>query len=214
MKLLLALFMYVFLSAVLFSRDITTLSGTTYKNATVFDSNPGELIISYPDKDLTVVKPIPFTDLPDDIKKEFKYDPVKGEAFEKARSEWKKNKAAADINKKSAVNANGEKAVKQDLLKMDEQLELQNDISEAESTSVKKEAVGNRAPNEKAWGAEGRELKREALEGGKSPNEKDWAAEGKALKREALESGRAPGEKEGAAEGDATRRQAMGYSGD
>lgn len=195
MRLSLAVFLTVFLSTVLFSRDITTLSGTTYKNATVFDSNPGELIISYPDKDLTVVKPIPFTDLPDDIKKEFKYDPVKGEAFEKARSEWKKNKAAADMNKKSAVKANGEKAVKQDLLKLNEQLELQNDISEAENTSVKKEAVGNRAPNEKEGPAEGRALKREALESGRAPGEKEGAAEGRAMKREATGTGLAPGEK-------------------
>lgn len=73
MKLYLALFLFAFLPVALYSRDITTLSGITYKNAEVFESNAGELTISYQDKDkpgLTIMKSIPFSDLPDDIRKE------------------------------------------------------------------------------------------------------------------------------------------------
>jgi len=46
MKPYIALFLLAFLPAALFSRDITTLSGTTYKNAKVFDSNATELVIT------------------------------------------------------------------------------------------------------------------------------------------------------------------------
>ena len=50
------------------------------------------------------MKSIPFTELPDDIRKEFKYEPAKAEAYEKGRQEWEKKnaeeKAEAEKQKK------------------------------------------------------------------------------------------------------------------
>ncbi len=95
MKILFAAVLVALFSLTLFARDITTLSGATYKNATVFDTNAAELVISYKNaSNWTIVKSIPFTDLPDDIRKEFKYEPAKGEAYEKGLHEWEKKNAA------------------------------------------------------------------------------------------------------------------------
>jgi hypothetical protein len=106
MRIFIAVVLFTAVSLTLFSRDITVLSGTTYKNATVFDSNAAELVISYKNAaGWTIVKSVPFTDLPDDIRKEFKYDPVKGEAYEKGRQEWERKnaeeKAEAEKQKKN-----------------------------------------------------------------------------------------------------------------
>lgn len=105
MKILITAVLFAVVSFALFSRDITTLSGTTYKDATVFDTNAAELVISYKNaSNWTIVKSIPFTDLPDDIRKEFKYEPAKGEAYEKGLKEWEKKnaelKAQAETQKK------------------------------------------------------------------------------------------------------------------
>lgn len=94
MKVLIAVFFLAVVSLTLFSRDITTMSGTTYKDATVFDTNAAELVISFKNSSgWTVIKSLQFTDLPEDIRKEFKYDPVKGEAYEKGLKEWEKKNA-------------------------------------------------------------------------------------------------------------------------
>ncbi|MFZ2656347.1 MAG: hypothetical protein WAX69_15560 [Victivallales bacterium] len=178
MKLYLALFFFALLPAALFSRDITTLSGTTYKDAKVFDSNPRELTISYQDKDDTVMKPISFKDLPDDIKKEYNYDPAKAEAYEKKIIELQKKKA----------------------------IERQNGVTEAElspgAVNIQlapaplnpNQTGGGIAPGEKDGAAEGAAIKKEALENGLAPGEREAAAEGREIKKEALEGGRAPGE--------------------
>lgn len=105
MRFLIATVLLATLSLTLFARDISTLSGKTYKNATVFDSNAAELVISYKNASgWDIVKSIPFTDLPEDIRNEFKYDPAKGEAYENGRQEWEKKnaelKAQAETQKK------------------------------------------------------------------------------------------------------------------
>jgi hypothetical protein len=105
MRILILSVLLAFASLTLLSRDITTLTGAIYKNATVFDSNAAELVISYKNaSNWTIVKSIPFTDLPDDIRKEFKYDPAAGEAYEKGRKEWERKnaelKAEAETQKK------------------------------------------------------------------------------------------------------------------
>lgn len=105
MRILFASVLFATISLTLFARDISTLSGKTYKNATVFDSNAAELVISYKNASgWDIVKSIPFTDLPEDIRKEFKYDPAKGEAYEKGRQEWERKnaelKAQAETQKK------------------------------------------------------------------------------------------------------------------
>ncbi|MFA6290598.1 MAG: hypothetical protein WC637_02390, partial [Victivallales bacterium] len=69
------------------------------------DSNAAELVISYKNaSNWTIMKSIPFTDLPDDIRKEFKYDPAMGAAYEKGRQAWERKnaeeKAEADKQKK------------------------------------------------------------------------------------------------------------------
>ena len=105
MKIFIAAVLFAGVSFTLFSRDFTTLSGTIYKNATVFDTNAAELVISYKNaSNWTIVKSIPFTDLPEDIRKEFKYDSVKGAAYEKELKEWERKnaelKAQAETQKK------------------------------------------------------------------------------------------------------------------
>jgi len=106
MKLYLSVFLFVMLQFALFPRDITTLSGTAYKDVKVLDVNAAEITIYYPDKDkpeLTIMKPIPFTDLPDEIRKEFKYDPAKAEAFEKARKALEDKIAEAKKQRESEL---------------------------------------------------------------------------------------------------------------
>ena len=79
MKLLFVHVLLTVFSSTLFSRDITTLSGKTYNDATVVESNATKLVISYKDSGRSMLKSVPFTDLPDDIRIEFK-DPLKAEA--------------------------------------------------------------------------------------------------------------------------------------
>jgi hypothetical protein len=117
MKVLIAVFFFAVVSLTLFSRDITTVTGTTYKDATVFDTNAAELVISYKNTSgWTVIKSIQFTDLPEDIRKEFNYDPVKGEAYVRGLKEWdKKNaelKAEAETQKKIDAQRSAEEAEK------------------------------------------------------------------------------------------------------
>ena len=178
MKLYLALFLFALLSAALYSRDITTLSGITYRNATVFDSNAGELIISYQDKDkpeLTIMKPVPFTDLPDNIRKEFKYDPVKAELFEKARKEG---------NRKKAEKMKGENVISPVVL----------DIPEGIASVNNSPIGGNVAPGEKNGAEEANAMKREAMDSGRAPGEKEGAAESRAMRKEAFGNPNIPGE--------------------
>ncbi len=218
MKFYLALLMSVSIAASLYSRDITTLSGTTYKDAKIFDSNPREIIISYQDKDdpkLTVMKPVNFKDLPDEIKKEYKYDPVKAEAYEKAliRAEQKRDannqdndteQTTGNVNLQLAPapiapdqigggTAPGEKDGK------------------AEGALMKREADdADLAPGEKEGLVEGREIKGEALDKNIAPEEKENLAEGREIKREAGDNDFAPGEDEGAKEARKIKRDARG----
>ena len=195
MKLYLVVFLFGLLPSALFSLDITTLSGTTYKDAKVFDVNAVELVIAYQDQakpELTIMKPVPFTDLPDEIKKEYKYNPVKAEAFEKARKEFEK--------KKEKQGESAEIIISPDTLAPLQRVVPANDNL----------LDGDTAPGEKNGESEANAMKREAMENGRAPGEREGAAEGREMKREAMENGRAPGEREGAAEGREIRSEAMG----
>jgi len=181
MKLYLVVFLFGLLPSALFSLDITTLSGTTYKDAKVFDVNAVELVIAYQDQakpELTIMKPVPFTDLPDEIKKEYKYNPVKAEAFEKARKEFEKKK-----------EKQGESA--EIIISPDTFAPLQRVVPANDNL-----LDGDTAPGEKNGESEGNAMKREAMENGRAPGEREGAAEGREIRSEAMGNGRAPGEKE------------------
>ncbi|HBC89481.1 MAG TPA: hypothetical protein DCZ94_21295 [Lentisphaeria bacterium] len=193
MKIILSLILLVLIQASLLSRDITTLSGTTYKDAKVFDSNAAELIISYQDKTdpkLTIMKPIPFTDLPDDIKKEFKYDPAKAEAFEKAR----KDQIARDAREKTKEKAKTEE--KKTKESYGEGKFLEKPAIQYEKKPIGPNQIGGgTAPGEKEGAAEGKAMERQAGKTNYAPGEKELNKEGDAIKQEAETGGKAPGEK-------------------
>jgi hypothetical protein len=214
MKLYLALFLFVFLPVALFSRDITTLSGITYNNATVFDSNAGGLTISYQDKnnpELTIMKPIPFSDLPEPIRKEFNYDPVKAKSFEKAQKELENNKTENAISTWVPDTQESTAAANYNPVPLEGGIAPGEKNGAAEANAMKQEALQNGlAPGEREGAAESNAIRREAAENGIAPGEKDGAAEGRAIRREAMENNLAPGEKEGAAEGRAIKKEAFG----
>lgn len=217
MKPLLSLFLFSLLSAALYSRDITTLSGITYKNAEVFESNAVELTIAYQDKDkpeLTVMKPVPFSDLPDDIRKEYNYDPAKAESFEKSRKEWGKRK----IENESSTNvippwstrvSKGGATINSSPIEGGIAPGEKNGAAEARS--IRQEAMEkNRAPGELEGKAEGRSIREEAMRNNRAPGEKEGKAEGRSIRKEAMEENLAPGELEGKAEGRSIRKEAFG----
>ncbi len=217
MKIYLVVCLFGLLPAALFSRDITTLSGTTYKDAKVFDSNPVELIIAYQDTDkpeLTIMRPVLFTDLPDDIRKEYKYDPVKAQAYDKARKEWEKKKEkqgeSAEIIISPDKAAPLKKVVPADDNVLDGNTAPGERNGEDEVDSMRQEAMAQGlAPGELEGAAEGRKMKQEAMAHGLAPGELEGAAEGRKIKQEAMAQGLAPGEREGAAEGREIKREAL-----
>lgn len=217
MKLYLALFLFAFVPVALFSRDITTLSGITYNNATVFDSNAGELIISYQDKDkpeLTIIKPVPFSDLPNEIRKEYNYDPVKAEAFEKSRNELKKrgneNRNPANVTSpwSTGVSRGGASV---NYSSLEGGIAPGEKNGAAEASAIRQEALQkNFAPGEKEGAAESSSIREEAMQDNRAPGEKESKAESRAIRREAAEKNRAPSELEGSAENRAIKREAFG----
>jgi len=178
MKLYLAMFMFVLLQAALFSRDFTTLSGTAYKDVKVCESNAAELTISYQDKDkpeLTVMKSIPFTDLPDEIKKEFKHDPVKAEAFEKARDKAMKQKENDVIAKKAEDESPNTVRVQTDT----------PTVVIDDGSAKKGEVINRSAPGEKNGPAEADKIREDATKEGIAPGEKNGPAEADKIREDA-----------------------------
>ena len=103
-KLMLAILV---LSASSFIRamDITTTTGEVLKDATIYDANPVELVIGYTDKDgWTAIKPVPFTSLSDDLKKQYGYTPEKAKAYEAKRGKYLKEAAAKEKEKVVILN--------------------------------------------------------------------------------------------------------------
>ncbi len=87
----------IFLAAVCFiacaqARDIKTLDGKVYKNVTICDSTAYSIDISFtPEGGGIAIKELFFTNLPEDIRKEFKYNQEKAAAMQKkvAIRRWK-----------------------------------------------------------------------------------------------------------------------------
>ncbi|HCE44915.1 MAG TPA: hypothetical protein DET40_15345 [Lentisphaeria bacterium] len=210
MKLYLAVIMFALLQTALFSRDFTTLSGTAYKDAKVCESNPAELTISYQDKDkpeLTVMKSIPFTDLPDEIKKEFKYDPVKAEAFEEARKEAAKQKAD-DAREKEAAKQKADDAREKEAAEVitspGQTFEEQLLDAPLKAGSV----VEGGAPGEMSGPAEADKIREDAGKDGFAPGEKMGPAAADKIREDAGKDGLSPGEKMGPAAADKIREDA------
>jgi hypothetical protein len=136
MKILFVSVLFALVSFTLFSRDITTLSGTSYKNAKVYASNPAELVISYKNASgWTILKSVPFTDLPDSIRKEYEYEPAKGQAYARGLNDWEmknaEEKAAAAKQRKI-----DEKLFEQNVKKMMQ--EQQQEAMEREKLAIEK----------------------------------------------------------------------------
>ncbi len=76
----------------LYAEDFVTNAGKIYKNATVAQHNPAGIVIENQDG----VFQIPFTELPEAIRKKYNYDPKKAEEFLKMRqknvSKWDKER--------------------------------------------------------------------------------------------------------------------------
>ncbi|HBC86421.1 MAG TPA: hypothetical protein DCZ94_05660 [Lentisphaeria bacterium] len=198
MKLYLAVLVFALLPVALFSRDIATLSGTIYKDVKICESNPIELIISFQDQDnpeLTIMKSIPFTDLPYEIRKEFKYDPLKAEVFEKAIKEAMKQKAE-DIKEQKAEDKMEKEAKEASPGMLDNQ---------AGAAVNKDPVVSKTAPGEKNYTEEVKKIKEEASAVGIAPGEKNDAAEVNKMREEAAAKGIAPGEKNGPEEANKMR---------
>ena len=65
------------------ARDITTLDGKVYKNVTICDSTAYSIDISFtPEGGGIGIKELFFKNLPDDIRKEFKYNPEKAKSIQ------------------------------------------------------------------------------------------------------------------------------------
>lgn len=72
----------LFIAAAVSARDITTLDGKTYKNVQISSVTPAGFDISYtPEGGGLAIREIFFKDLPENIRKEFNYNPQKADAF-------------------------------------------------------------------------------------------------------------------------------------
>ncbi|MCP3966131.1 MAG: hypothetical protein GY750_06860 [Lentisphaerae bacterium] len=103
-KLIMSLIAFTAFSVSLSALDITTLDGKTYKNAKVTNVLPNSIDIFYIKKDGTqVIRGIKFTNLPEDIRKKYNYNPKKSEAFEKSSQEYvaKLHKVFEEAHKKN-----------------------------------------------------------------------------------------------------------------
>ena len=90
MRLPLQLLLAVLAGTTVFSLDITTRDGKTYKHVKVMGIYPDGLSIMHS----TGVSKVPFDNLPDAIQKEYGYDPAKVAADRKAVEEANKAEAA------------------------------------------------------------------------------------------------------------------------
>ncbi len=82
------------------ARDITTIDGKTYRNVKISGITPAGFDISYkPSKGGIAVVRLKFKDLPEDIRKEFNYDPAKAAAFEKRVDYYKQQKEQKQYKK-------------------------------------------------------------------------------------------------------------------
>ena len=223
MKIYLAVFLFAFFQFALFPRDITTLSGTTYRDVKVNGASAIELTISYADKEKperTIMKPIPFTDLPDEIRREFKYDPAKAEVFLKTRRELndKKtevknqddpNKAISDvpganISTNGVIIAPGELPLKTE--SADSKRKTEAKAAVAEGNKDVAEAKAQRDTDKAVSDATD---VNSSIRGGTAPGELHGSAESLDIMRKGAEKNSAPGAKEGAAESDKIRNEAV-----
>lgn len=95
MKNVLVLFLISAIVFPVFSRDIKTTDGKVYKNVEISSVTPVGFDICYTKADSTfVIKELLFKNLPEDVQKEFKYDPAKADAFQKQVNEAQQKRIA------------------------------------------------------------------------------------------------------------------------
>jgi hypothetical protein len=95
MRSVLVLFIIAAMAFPLCARDIKTLDGKVYKNVEISSVTPVGFDISYTKENGTfVIKELFFKNLPDDIKKEFKYDQAKAESFQKKVTDIQQKRTA------------------------------------------------------------------------------------------------------------------------
>ena len=106
MKVFSIFILFIFFGVVSIADTISTLEGDVYKDATVFDVKVNGIVISYTDGEkFNCLRFINFTDLPENLRKKYSYDPAAAARFDKEHSAWleKQNAIAAkdrEINEK------------------------------------------------------------------------------------------------------------------
>ncbi|OGV36805.1 MAG: hypothetical protein A2020_03245 [Lentisphaerae bacterium GWF2_45_14] len=95
------------------ARDIKTLDGKVYKDVTICDSTAYGIDISYtPEGGGIGIKELFFKNLPEDIRKEFNYEPKKAESLQKkvAMYRWKLEQQQIEAYKKELKYEQDEEA--------------------------------------------------------------------------------------------------------
>jgi hypothetical protein len=121
--------------------EMTTLDGTTYKGVTVQRVDPDGLTIGYASAGGgTGAVKIKFKNLPDDLQRQYKYDPDKAAAYEARQAQgmaaWRaQRQKEAEVAKRAAIQRAGQDALEQ---QKKEELEQQEKTAQKEMTEQQK----------------------------------------------------------------------------
>ena len=103
MKTIICIFSLITATA-LFADDIKTLSGMTFKNVTITRIEANGITIGYD----TGVTKLPFSDLPEDVRTKYGYDPKKAAAFTEVEQATAAQRNAANLARQQAEERNQE----------------------------------------------------------------------------------------------------------
>ena len=109
----LLLFVALLLPAILLAENITTLSGKKYTGVTITRVDPSGLSISHDDG----LAKISFTDLPEELRTKYGYDPAKAAAAMKQEAEAAVQQREAGIQQRQAAAAQQKKALRDTIAK-------------------------------------------------------------------------------------------------
>ncbi|MGA3285378.1 MAG: hypothetical protein ABSD57_13085 [Verrucomicrobiota bacterium] len=121
--------------------EITTLNGKTYKSATVQRVDPDGLTIGYtPAGGGTGAVKIKFKNLPDDLQRQYKYDPDKAAAYEARQAQGMAAWRAQREKETEAAKRAATQRAEQDALEQQkkEELEQQGKTAQKEMTEQQK----------------------------------------------------------------------------
>jgi hypothetical protein len=113
MKRVMMLIMLAGVSLAVNGRDITTTTGTVYKDVEITNTSPVEITIMYDDsKGNPVLRGIELKDLPENIQREFNYTQVRADEFKKHAAEYRELTYEKALQK-AIANAAVEKATEE-----------------------------------------------------------------------------------------------------